>query len=110
MFSPGDDAAFVAKRLPDLEIAAYRVIQEALTNVARHSGADQASVRLEVKERALSITVKDKGNGFNVKQAGEAFSSGLSGMRERAVFLGGSFQIKSSPGKGCTISVVLPIT
>lgn len=98
-------------RLPALiETAAYRIVQEALTNVARHSGAKEADVRLWAGDERLRVQVQDRGKGFNAEQALAARNStGLAGMRERAELLGGEFTLESSPGSGTLITVELPL-
>lgn len=93
----------------DVETAAYRMIQEALTNVARHSGADSAVVRLLADDEMLRIEVEDHGVGYDpdaVMRRGS--TSGLAGMHERASLLGGRFAVKSSPGSGTRLTAVLP--
>ncbi len=99
------------RRLPPaVETAAYRVIQEALTNVARHAGVKQVSVHLMVVEERLVIQIEDRGVGFDpeaVMQGGD--SRGLAGMRERVGSLNGELVVESSPGKGTSLIVELPI-
>ena len=74
---------------PEVETAAYRVVQEALTNVARHSGATEATVRLSTHRQTLLIEVEDHGCGFDIEGALKGSeTSGLAGMRERVVLLG----------------------
>jgi len=92
-------------RLPaHLEAGVYRIIQEALTNVARYAGVSTVTVQLYVNEETLSLFVVDAGVGFNVEAALAASASmGLAGMRERAVLLGGTLRIDSEPGEGTTI-------
>jgi PAS domain S-box-containing protein len=95
---------------PEIETAAYRIVQEALTNVARHSGASNAVVRLWASEDTLSVQIEDKGRGFDAEAALAAGnSSGLSGMRERAGLLGGRLTIESSRGGGATLTAELPL-
>jgi PAS domain S-box-containing protein len=98
-------------RLPlEVETAAYRIIQEALTNVARHAGVSQVVVQVRVSEEALTLFVVDEGAGFDAEQATEAtFTMGLAGMRERADLLGGTLRISSAPGEGTTIEAELPV-
>ncbi len=99
------------RRLPQaVETAAYRVIQEALTNVARHAGVKLVSVHLLVVEERLVIQIEDRGIGFDpevVMQGGD--SRGLVGMRERVGSLNGELVVESSPGKGTSLIVELPI-
>lgn len=93
---------------PEIETAAYRIVQEALTNVARHAQATRA--RLEVRERGgwLEIRVEDDGVSFDVESA-LAKNRGLAGMRERAQLVGGTFQIESDPGRGTRKFIRLPL-
>jgi signal transduction histidine kinase len=98
------------KRLaPRLENTIYRIVQEALTNVHRHSRAHQADVRLTQFDHTLRITVRDEGVGFNpAKVAPDRL--GLTGVQERARLFGGAAKIISAPGKGTTIDVQLPLS
>ena len=93
---------------PEIETTAYRLIQESLTNVARHAHAKRA--RLEVRARGewMEIQIEDDGAGFD-PQAAFAKHRGLSGMRERVNLLGGSFQIESQPGRGTKKFFQLPL-
>jgi two-component system sensor histidine kinase UhpB len=99
-------------RLPArLEAGTYRLIQEALTNVARHAGVSEVIVQIYVSEGTLSLYVVDTGAGFDVEKALAAGgSTGLTGMRERADLLGGTLTIDSLPGEGATIHANLSIT
>jgi signal transduction histidine kinase len=99
-------------RLPThLEAGVYRLIQEALTNVARYAGVSAVIVHIYVTEERLLLYVVDEGTGFNVEEALDAgVSTGLAGMRERADLLGGTLTIDSIPGEGTTIQVDLSIT
>jgi len=95
---------------PALEIAAFRIIQEALTNVARHAGVTAASVALRAENDRLRIRIEDKGPGFDVESALRGASSGLAGMRERARLMGGSLSIDSRPGgAGTRLTADIPI-
>jgi two-component system sensor histidine kinase UhpB len=92
---------------PDEELVVYRVAQEALTNVARHSGAQQASVTLaRTSARDVTLTVRDDGCGFDA--AVHARGTGLRGMRERAVLIGAALDVESRPGHGTTVRLRLP--
>jgi len=90
--------------------AAYRIAQEALTNVVRHSSASHAEVSLEGEKGFLMITVTDNGKGFTVSELSESDCLGLAGMRERAALAGGSLEIESSPGKGTRVRCRLPFS
>ncbi|HVT14779.1 MAG TPA: PAS domain S-box protein [Thermoanaerobaculia bacterium] len=92
---------------PEVQTAAYRIVQEALTNVARHAGVREASVRARVDEGRLHIEVADRGAGFDPAAARGA-TAGLTGMRERAILAGGRLEIESVPGAGTRILAELP--
>jgi PAS domain S-box-containing protein len=95
---------------PEVETAAYRVVQEALTNVVRHSRAQEVIVRLWTADNTLSVQVEDLGVGFDRDAAISAcVSSGLSGMRERAALLGGRLSIESTLGSGTHLTAEFPI-
>jgi len=85
---------------PEVETAAYRVVQEALTNVARHANAPEATVTVWAHHDRLSIEVADEGNGFDPDSTMARETSGLAGMRERATLAGGQLKIQSHVGGG----------
>jgi signal transduction histidine kinase len=94
--------------LPDLHrTCAYRVVQEALTNVVRHANAQRADVTVQRLPHALSITVSDDGVGFAIDQTSGGI--GLRGLEERVKELAGSVRIRSVPGVGTTVAVHLPV-
>lgn len=93
---------------PQVETAAYRIVQEALTNVARHAAVKEVEVRCEADASALRIEVDDCGVGFDPSRIGP-IPFGLDGMRERAELLGGSFSIKTAAGSGTSLTVRLPL-
>lgn len=96
-------------RLPaEVEIALYRIVQEALTNVVRHARATRADVLLERRGDRLVAIVEDDGAGFDPETAVQNGRLGLFGMRERAEMLGGALAIESAPGAGTTVFVELP--
>ena len=95
---------------PEIETAAYRIVQEALTNVARHAGVDHVKVNASADAESLNLQIVDLGKGFDVQNslaAGQ--SSGLAGMRERAQLLGGALMIESALGEGTVINALLPL-
>jgi signal transduction histidine kinase len=94
---------------PVTEVAAYRVVQEALTNVARHSRAAHCFVKLIRLSSKLVVEVQDDGAGFDPVAAGNAGGFGLIGIRERTAHLGGTLRIDSAPGCGTRLSVELPV-
>ncbi len=95
---------------PDINIAAYRITQEALTNVMRHAGVKEVRVRLSSESSRLQLSVEDHGCGFDRAAAEANRSTGLSAMRERSALLGGACHIESIPGKGTIITVSLPLS
>lgn len=93
---------------PELEIALYRIVQEALTNVVRFAQASRVDVLIQRRGSQLVVLVEDDGIGFDPQQIGEGDHLGLVGMRERAEMLGGKLIIESTSGKGTTILVEVP--
>lgn len=94
---------------PEIETAVYRIVQEGLTNVARHAHVNEVTVRLVVGRAALSVGIEDHGAGFDTERAlSNGASNGLNGMRERAALLGGHFRINSSPGVGTRLAARFP--
>jgi signal transduction histidine kinase len=94
----------------DVETTAYRLVQEALTNVARHAGVPGVAVRTWIASNGLNVQIEDGGRGFVPEAAlNNSRSSGLAGMRERARLLGGHFTIDSRPGKGTQVTAELPL-
>jgi len=90
----------------DLATAVFRIVQEALTNVARHAGARQVTVRIDELVDGIRLGVEDDGQGFDVGSRTSRF--GLLGIRERITMLGGQLEIDSAPGKGTRIDGWLP--
>jgi hypothetical protein len=93
---------------PDLSTALFRVLQESLTNVARHAGASRAEVRLSCSESDIRLQVRDNGHGIDPDRADKGRTLGLLGMRERANMVGGELVIDSSPGAGTSIVMTVP--
>jgi signal transduction histidine kinase len=91
----------------EIEDAVYRLVQEALNNVARHGGTDRAKVDVTEDGKTLRIRVVDQGQGFDPRVRTEGF--GLTGMRERVNLAGGSLDLSSVPGEGTTIVATLPV-
>ncbi|BBM73744.1 sensor histidine kinase [Rhodothermus marinus] len=98
-------------RLPELvELTAYRFVQEALTNVARHAQTEEVAVQLRLTDRELLLIVEDQGVGFDPEQAfATGRSMGLAAMRERIELLGGRLEITSQPGQGTRLKALLPL-
>lgn len=96
-------------RLPQtMEIALYRIAQEALTNVMRHARASRVDVVLERRGATVFVLVEDDGKGFDVEQAKISGHLGLLGMEERAEMLGGKLTVESVPGTGTTLVAEVP--
>ncbi|MCG8472524.1 MAG: sensor histidine kinase [Desulfobacterales bacterium] len=98
----------------DAEINIYRLIQEALANVRKHSGASCVVVRLIASHPMLILRIEDNGSGFDVgRRSADALGEkrmGLKGMEERALLLGGTFSIHASPGRGTRLMVRIPMS
>jgi signal transduction histidine kinase len=91
---------------PETETIAYRLVQEALTNVIKHADARHTQVKLTENEQTVDISVRDDGRGFSTTDTTDGY--GLLGMRERVSLAGGELEIESAPGAGCTIRASLP--
>ena len=100
---------------PDLDLqdpyatAVFRVLQESLTNIAKHAGATKVSVRVERRDDRIALEVRDNGRGFSTAEPAKPGSYGLLGLRERASLLGGEVSIDSVPGRGTTMRLTLPL-
>jgi signal transduction histidine kinase len=94
----------------ETETMLYRVVQEALTNIARHAEATHVGILLKREPEAISVIVEDDGVGFDAEEAARSGRLGLLGMRERTEMMGGKFGVESAPGAGTTIFVNLPIS
>src|SRR5262249_16490128 len=91
--------------------AAYRIVQEALTNVARYARVGEVTVQAFVSQGTLIVRIRDGGIGFDADASLKAATSnGLSGMRERAMLLGGTFTVNSRPGRGAEVTAELPLS
>ncbi|MBI5727191.1 MAG: PAS domain S-box protein [Ignavibacteriales bacterium] len=98
---------------PKLELAAFRIIQEAINNAVKHSRADTIYIRVRKIGDLLDLYVKDDGQGFNagaLRQTRETHKFGLVGIRERVETLNGSFHLESTPGKGVEFFINIPLT
>jgi two-component system, NarL family, sensor histidine kinase UhpB len=104
---------FKARYAFEIETALYRIVQEALTNAAKHAHAKHITVSLVEKNRVAHIVISDDGCGFDVSAIPRTPSSdrglGLMGMRERATLLNGTVEIASRPNYGTTITVIIPL-
>ena len=93
----------------DRATALFRIVQEALTNVARHAGATQVVIDLEEQGQSLRLAIRDNGRGMPTRELRSAKTLGLVGMRERALAFDGTVQITSAPGGGTTVEVMMPV-
>jgi len=96
-----------------VETALYRIVQEALANVARHASARNVAIRLDCHGRFVRLSVRDDGSGFDPNavqgRAGRTHGFGLGSIRERALMLGGRCTIRSKPGEGAVIEIRVPL-
>jgi PAS domain S-box-containing protein len=95
---------------PDRSIAVFRIFQEALTNVIRHSAATKVEASLKDNAKGLILTIRDNGRGITEEEIANHHSLGLVGMRERALIFGGTVEFKGKRGKGTTVTLSLPAT
>jgi PAS domain S-box-containing protein len=102
----------VERRLPaEVELVLFRIVQEALRNVWKHSQASSAEITVEFAERKTRVSIRDNGKGFDTNQVVDNLRHGklgLAGMQERARLLGGTLTVKSELGKGTDLMVELP--
>lgn len=98
---------------PEVETALFRIVQEAISNTAKHADADNVTVMLDFNHSSILVEIEDDGNGFDVQRTLEAARRddgfGLLGMRERVALLDGQLEIVSEPGSGTTIKVKVPV-
>ena len=112
-------ADIAGERLPpEVETAVYRIVQEALANVAKHSKAKHASVVVELREESVVAIIEDDGIGFDVSAVERQAAApgregrsmlGLLGIRERAALVGGTVELECAPGRGTTLFVRIPV-
>ncbi len=101
-------------KLPsNVEIILFRITQEAITNVVKHTNASKVNIRMQRNNSKVILQIEDNGEGFNVEAAltrsGEQQSLGLHGMQERTALLGGHFNIRSQIGRGTCVSIEIPL-
>src|SRR3954454_149565 len=95
-----------ARWTPDIESAIYRLVQEALTNVAKHGVTGRAAVSVHESRGCIEVEIRDDGAGFDPDDSSGGF--GLIGMRERAELVDGKINVRSAPGEGTTVSIMVP--
>ena len=93
----------------EIATATFRILQESLTNVARHAGATRVKISLRQEADKIILRIADNGGGIPPEALGSPLSIGLAGMRERTLLLGGSWAVRSRPGSGTTIEMRLPL-
>ncbi|GEO11181.1 PAS domain S-box protein [Segetibacter aerophilus] len=98
------------KFAPKVSIALFRIFQEALTNVARHSGATLVQSSLKKKGDDLILTISDNGSGFDLQELNQRKTLGILGMKERVAILNGKYEISSQPDNGTHVSVRIPLS
>ena len=94
---------------PEVETNLYRIVQEALNNIAKHASASRVDIVFEKRDGKIILVIEDDGKGFSPKGKRAEKGLGLTGMSERAQLVGGTFEIESSRGKGTTIYVTVPL-
>jgi signal transduction histidine kinase len=100
-----------ARLAPEIELGAFRIVQEAVRNTLRHAGASQLLVTVGFRTDGLALSVSDDGRGFVPESLGEQGSGhlGLLGMRERTRLLGGHLEVRSAPGQGTVVEATVPL-
>ena len=94
---------------PDTALCIFRIVQEALRNLKKYSGAEDAEVDLRMTGDRLEISVRDEGRGFSLSELGRNGGLGIRSMEQRVRLLGGKFEIHSGPGKGTTVEAWVPL-
>jgi PAS domain S-box-containing protein len=94
---------------PQITTTVYRIVQECLTNVARHARVKVASLRVWIDQSTIGMEVEDKGVGFDTSNMSAVSSVGISGMRERAALVGGNLAVVSVPGSVTTVTAKIPL-
>jgi signal transduction histidine kinase len=95
---------------PEVETAIYRIVQEALTNVARHAKTDVVEVTIKLEGQLITVEISDQGQGFDLDQVDLSSHMGLNSMRERAYVVGGLMDIQTAPGSGTSIHAEIPLS
>jgi signal transduction histidine kinase len=102
---PKDDLKLTSNK----STAIFRIFQEALTNIARHSGADKVTISLLTNQNDLNLEIIDNGKGITTEQIKDLKSLGIHGMEERALIFGGQVTLDGFSGKGTKVKVEIPI-
>ena len=94
---------------PEIETTIYRIVQEALTNVARYAKTDSVEVELKLEEQTITVDINDMGEGFDLEKVDTTAHMGLNSMRERVYAVGGRMEIQTAPGEGTHIHALIPL-
>jgi signal transduction histidine kinase len=105
-FIPTPQLAVVNK---EISTEMFRIFQEALTNIARHAGAQRVTIILQNTRDRLTMEIRDDGRGITKKEIVDPTSIGITGMRERIYALEGTLEIKGVQGKGTTVTIIIPL-
>jgi len=111
----GINVEFVGGPMPDrpfeedLALALFRITQEALANVVKHSESSRARVSLRERDGSLHLAIADQGIGFDVEGSGALAGLGLTSIRERAWLIGGELHIRSTPSQGTQLDLSVPL-
>jgi PAS domain S-box-containing protein len=98
---------FEEEMIPDnLKLSLFRIIQEKISNIIRHSGATQISIRLQTDAESIFLTMVDNGKGFDTQSVREGL--GLNNIRTRVALFNGKMELKTAPGEGCVLNVTIP--
>ena len=87
----------------------YRIVQESVSNIIKHSGSSEAVVAIRREEDAVTLTIRDDGKGFSAVGSGGSGGFGLIGLAERVQMLGGTYTLDTAPGRGTAITVTAPV-
>jgi len=105
------ETAGIDRRLDsNIELVLYRVIEESVTNVLKHAGANQLYIQLVKDDNEISVTIEDNGAGFNSLRGEKIVNKGLKNINNRVEYLKGTVEISSAPGKGTLIAIIIPLT
>jgi signal transduction histidine kinase len=103
-------SAGIAKLPVEVELCIFRIAQECLQNIAKHSGAQSGCVRLERKARQIRLVVSDNGKGFEASEQGSKEALGLINIRERVRYFRGHLDVQSTPSRGTEVRVTIPVS
>lgn len=93
---------------PEVNLLVYRIAQQAFTNIIKHSGATEVTVKLDYGQRRFEMSIEDNGIGISSTKLRQSNGIGFGNMRDRATVLNGNLTLKTNPNKGCTITLTIP--